>query len=38
MDTIIWLALMIVFLVVEGATVVMVSLWFAAGALAAMGE
>ena len=36
MDTIIWLALMIVFLVVEGATVVMVSLWFAAGALAAM--
>lgn len=33
---IIWLVLMIVFLVVEGATVVMVSLWFSAGALAAM--
>ena len=36
MDTIIWLALMIVFLITEAATVVMVSLWFAAGALVAM--
>lgn len=36
MDTIIWLALMIVFLIAEAATVVMVSLWFAAGALVAM--
>jgi membrane protein implicated in regulation of membrane protease activity len=33
---IIWLALMVLFLVVEGATVVMASLWFAFGALAAM--
>lgn len=36
MDTVIWLILMVVFLIIEAATVVMVSLWFAAGALAAM--
>ena len=33
---IVWLALMIVFLAAEAATVGMVSLWFAAGALAAL--
>ncbi len=33
---ILWLILMVVFLVVEASTVTMVSLWFAAGALAAM--
>ena len=33
---IIWLVLMVVFLAAEAATVSMVSLWFAAGALAAM--
>lgn len=33
---IIWLSLMVLFLIVEGATVVMASLWFAFGALAAM--
>jgi len=33
---IIWLILMVVFLVVQGSTVTLVSLWFAAGALAAM--
>jgi len=33
---ILWLILMVVFLVVEGSTVTLVSLWFAAGALAAM--
>ena len=33
---IIWLMLMVVFLVVEASTVTLVSLWFAAGALAAM--
>lgn len=31
-----WLALLVVFLIVEASTVTMVSLWFAAGALAAM--
>lgn len=36
MDSIIWLVLMVVFLIAEAATVVMVSLWFAAGALVAM--
>ena len=36
MDTIIWLVLLVVFLIAEAATVTMVSLWFAAGALAAM--
>ena len=36
MDTIIWLVLLIVFLIVEAATVVMISLWFAGGALAAL--
>jgi len=36
MDTIIWLALMITFMVVEASTVAMVSLWFAAGSLIAM--
>lgn len=35
MEATIWLVLMIVFLLVEAATVSMVSLWFAAGALAA---
>ena len=34
--TILWLALMVVFLVTEAATVAMVSLWFAAGSLAAL--
>jgi len=33
---IIWLVLMVVFLVVEASTVTLVSLWFAAGSLAAM--
>lgn len=33
---IVWLVLVVVFLAVEAATVTMVSLWFAAGALAAM--
>lgn len=33
---IIWLALMVLFLVTEAATVTVVSLWFAAGSLAAM--
>lgn len=32
----IWLALMVVFLIVEGATVSLVSIWFAVGALAAI--
>ena len=32
----IWLVLMVVFIVMEASTVTMVSLWFAAGALAAM--
>ena len=36
MDTIIWLVLLVVFLIVEALTVVMVSLWFAGGALAAL--
>ena len=36
MDTVIWLVLMVVFLLIEAATVGMVSLWFAVGALAAM--
>ena len=36
MYTIIWLGLMVLFLVVEAATVTMVSLWFAGGALAAL--
>lgn len=36
METYIWLALMVVFLITEAATVAMVSLWFAAGALAAL--
>ena len=34
--TMIWLALTLVFLAVEAATVTMVSLWFAAGSLAAL--
>ena len=33
---IIWLVLLVVFLISEAATVTMVSLWFAAGALAAL--
>ncbi|MBQ7801918.1 MAG: NfeD family protein [Oscillospiraceae bacterium] len=36
MEAIIWLGLMVVFLIVEASTVTMVSLWFAAGSLAAM--
>ncbi len=36
METIIWLVLMVVFLIVEASTVVMVSLWFAAGSLIAL--
>ena len=36
MNTIIWLVLLILFLVAEAATVTMVSLWFAAGSLAAL--
>ena len=35
-EAIIWLAAMAVFLIVEASTVTMVSLWFAAGCLAAM--
>lgn len=33
---IIWLALMVLFLLIEGSTVAMVSLWFAVGSLAAL--
>jgi membrane protein implicated in regulation of membrane protease activity len=36
METVIWLVLMVVFLIVEASTVVMVSLWFAAGSLIAL--
>lgn len=36
MDTFIWLALIVLFLIAEAATVTMVSLWFAAGAVVAM--
>lgn len=36
MDSAIWLGLLVVFLVLEGATAGMVSLWFAAGSLAAL--
>ncbi len=36
MNTLIWLGLLILFLVVEAGTVALVSLWFAAGALVAM--
>ena len=36
MNTILWLGLMVLFLVVEAATVTMLSLWFAGGALAAL--
>lgn len=36
MDTIIWLLLMVVFLIAEASTVTMISLWFAAGSLAAL--
>ena len=36
MNTIIWLVLLILFLVAEATTVSMVSLWFAAGSLAAL--
>lgn len=35
MEAVIWLILMVVFLIAEAATVSMVSLWFAAGALVA---
>ena len=33
---IVWLVLLVVFLIVEASTVTVVSLWFAAGALAAL--
>ena len=36
MESYIWLALMVVFLIAEAVTVVTVSLWFAVGALAAL--
>ena len=36
MNTILWLGLMVLFLCLEAATVTMVSLWFAGGALAAL--
>ena len=36
MNTIVWLVLLIVFLIAEALTVVMVSLWFAGGALIAL--
>ncbi len=36
MDIFLWFALVVIFLLVEAATVTMVSAWFAAGALAAM--
>ena len=36
MEAIIWLAILVVFLIAEAATVVMVSLWFAAGSLTAL--
>lgn len=36
MEAVFWLIAMVVFFLVEGATVLMVSLWFAVGALAAM--
>ena len=36
MNTILWLGLVVLFLAVEAATVTMVSLWFAGGALAAL--
>ena len=36
METIIWLVLLVAFLLLEAATVVMVSLWFAAGSLIAL--
>ena len=36
MDRIIWLILMVVFLVMESQTVAVISLWFGAGALAAL--
>ena len=36
MDTILWLGLMVLFLVLEANTVSVVSIWFAAGALAAL--
>ena len=35
-DAIVWLVLLVVFLIAEAATVAMVSLWFAAGALVSM--
>lgn len=36
MDAVIWLVLMVIFLMIEGNTVTMISLWFGAGALAAL--
>ncbi len=36
MDKLIWLALMVIFLIAEASTVTMISLWFAAGSLAAL--
>ena len=36
MNTFIWLGVMVLFLILEAATVTMISLWFAGGALAAL--
>ena len=36
LTTIVWLALLVIFLIAEASTVTVVSLWFAAGALAAL--
>lgn len=36
MDTIVWLGILVVFLLIEANTVALVSVWFAAGALAAL--
>ena len=36
LETILWLVLLVVFLIVEASTVTLVSIWFAAGSLAAL--
>ena len=36
MDVIVWLILLVAFIVLEASTVTVVSIWFAAGALAAL--
>ena len=36
MDVLVWLALLVVFIIMEGVTVAMVSAWFAVGALVAL--